>query len=74
MTKVSIVGAAGTVGAAAGYNLALRDVVDELVFVDMTRKTRQSGRRPTPTTVSRTTRTRRSGRVTTRRPPARTWS
>jgi malate dehydrogenase len=35
MTKVSIVGAAGTVGAAAGYNLALRDVVDELVFVDI---------------------------------------
>jgi len=35
MTKVSIVGAAGTVGAAAGYSLALRDVVDELVFVDI---------------------------------------
>jgi malate dehydrogenase len=35
MTKVSIVGAAGTVGAAAGYNLALRDVTDELVFVDI---------------------------------------
>ncbi|WP_415379562.1 malate dehydrogenase [Halosimplex sp. TS25] len=35
MTKVSIVGAAGTVGAAAGYNLALRDIVDELVFVDI---------------------------------------
>ncbi|QLC33408.1 malate dehydrogenase [Halarchaeum sp. CBA1220] len=35
MSKVSIVGAAGTVGAAAGYNLALRDVVDELVFVDI---------------------------------------
>ncbi|WP_435126251.1 malate dehydrogenase [Halobaculum sp. D14] len=35
MTKVSIVGAAGTVGAAAGYNLALRDVADELVFVDI---------------------------------------
>lgn len=30
-----MVGAAGTVGAAAGYNLALRDVVDELVFVDI---------------------------------------
>ncbi|MFB6242652.1 MAG: malate dehydrogenase [Halobaculum sp.] len=38
MTKVSIVGAAGTVGAAAGYNLALRDVVDELVFVDIPEK------------------------------------
>jgi len=38
MTKVSIVGAAGTVGAAAGYNLALRDVVDELVFVDIPSK------------------------------------
>ncbi|ESP89544.1 malate dehydrogenase [Candidatus Halobonum tyrrellensis] len=35
MTKISIVGAAGTVGAAAGYNLALRDVADELVFVDI---------------------------------------
>ena len=35
MTKVSIVGAAGTVGAAAGYSLALRDIVDELVFVDI---------------------------------------
>ena len=35
MAKVSIVGGAGTVGAAAGYNLALRDVVDELVFVDI---------------------------------------
>jgi len=35
MSKVSIIGAAGTVGAAAGYNLALRDVVDELVFVDI---------------------------------------
>jgi malate dehydrogenase len=34
-TKVSVVGAAGTVGAAAGYSLALRDVVDELVFVDI---------------------------------------
>jgi len=35
MTKVSVVGAAGTVGAAAGYSLALRDVVDELVYVDI---------------------------------------
>ena len=35
MTKVSVIGAAGTVGAAAGYNLALRDVVDDLVFVDI---------------------------------------
>ena len=35
MTKVSIVGAAGTVGAAAGYNLALRDIADELVYVDI---------------------------------------
>ncbi|PSP28189.1 malate dehydrogenase, partial [Halobacteriales archaeon QH_2_65_14] len=35
MTKVSIVGAAGTVGAAAGYSIALGDVVDELVFVDI---------------------------------------
>jgi len=38
MAKVSIVGAAGTVGAATGYNLALRDVVDELVFVDIPKK------------------------------------
>jgi malate dehydrogenase len=35
MAKVSVIGAAGTVGAAAGYNIALRDVVDELVFVDI---------------------------------------
>ncbi|MFB6354418.1 MAG: malate dehydrogenase [Halobacteriales archaeon] len=35
MAKVSIIGAAGTVGAAAGYNLALRDVADELVYVDI---------------------------------------
>ena len=35
MTKVSIVGAAGTVGAAAGYNIALRGIADELVFVDI---------------------------------------
>ncbi|MCU4925914.1 malate dehydrogenase [Halobacteria archaeon AArc-dxtr1] len=35
MAKVSVVGAAGTVGAAAGYNIALRDVCDELVFVDI---------------------------------------
>ncbi|MEE6210691.1 malate dehydrogenase [Salarchaeum sp. III] len=38
MVKVSIVGAAGTVGAAAGYSLALRDIVDELVFVDIPEK------------------------------------
>ncbi|ELZ03135.1 malate dehydrogenase [Natrialba chahannaoensis JCM 10990] len=30
-----MVGAAGTVGAAAGYNIALRDIADELVFVDI---------------------------------------
>jgi len=35
MTKVSVVGAAGTVGAAAGYNIALRDICDELVYVDI---------------------------------------
>jgi len=35
MTKVSIIGAAGTVGAAAGYSIALRDIADELVFVDI---------------------------------------
>ena len=38
MTKVSVVGAAGTVGAAAAYSLALRDVVDELVLVDIPSK------------------------------------
>jgi malate dehydrogenase len=38
MTKVSVVGAAGTVGAAAGYNIALRDVADEVVFVDIPEK------------------------------------
>ncbi|WP_435068018.1 malate dehydrogenase [Haloplanus sp. C73] len=35
MTKVSVIGAAGTVGAAAGYNVALRDIADEVVFVDI---------------------------------------
>ncbi|MFP4590383.1 MAG: malate dehydrogenase [Halobacteriales archaeon] len=35
MTKVSIVGAAGTVGAATGFALAVRDVVDEIVLVDL---------------------------------------
>jgi malate dehydrogenase len=35
MTKVSVVGAAGTVGAAAAYNIALRDVADEIVLVDI---------------------------------------
>jgi len=35
MTKVSVIGAAGTVGAAAGYNIGLRDICDELVFVDI---------------------------------------
>ena len=38
MSKVSIIGAAGTVGAAAGYNIALRGVADELVFVDIPEK------------------------------------
>ncbi len=35
MTKVSVIGAAGTVGAATAYNLALRDLADELVLVDI---------------------------------------
>ena len=35
MTKLSVVGAAGTVGAAAGYTIALEDIVDEVVFVDI---------------------------------------
>ena len=35
MSKVSIVGAAGTVGAATGFALAVRDVVDEIVLVDL---------------------------------------
>jgi len=35
MAKVSIVGAAGTVGAAAGYTIALEDMADELVYVDI---------------------------------------
>ena len=38
MTKVSVVGAAGTVGAAAGYNVALRGVADEVVLVDIPSK------------------------------------
>jgi len=35
MSKVSVVGAAGTVGAAAGYEIARREVADEVVFVDV---------------------------------------
>ena len=35
MAKVSVIGAAGTVGAATAYNLALRDVADEIVLVDI---------------------------------------
>lgn len=35
MVKVSIVGAAGTVGAATAYSLAKRDTVDEIVMVDI---------------------------------------
>ncbi len=35
MAKVSVVGAAGTVGAAAAYNIALREVADEVVLVDI---------------------------------------
>jgi len=42
MAKVSIIGAAGTVGAAAGYNVALRGVADELVFVDIPEKEDES--------------------------------
>ena len=38
MTKISVVGAAGTVGAAAAYNIALRDLADELVLVDIPEK------------------------------------
>jgi malate dehydrogenase len=36
--KVSVVGAAGTVGAAAGYEIARRGVADEVVFVDIPEK------------------------------------
>ena len=35
MAKVSVIGAAGTVGAAAAYNIALREIADELVLVDI---------------------------------------
>ena len=35
MTKVSVVGAAGTVGAATGYSIARRDIADEVVLVDI---------------------------------------
>ncbi len=38
MSKVSIIGAAGTVGAAAGYAIAMRDIADEVVFVDIPEK------------------------------------
>lgn len=34
-TKAAVVGAAGTVGAAAGYEIALSDAVDELVYIDL---------------------------------------
>lgn len=37
-TKVSIVGGAGTVGAAAAYNIALRNVAEEVVLVDIPEK------------------------------------
>jgi len=37
-TKVSIVGAAGTVGAAAAYDIARRDVIDEICLVDIPEK------------------------------------
>ncbi|MDY6779977.1 MAG: malate dehydrogenase [Halobacteria archaeon] len=33
--KVSIVGAGGTVGAMAGYNIAIEDFADEVVYVDI---------------------------------------
>ena len=42
MVKVSVVGAAGTVGAAVGYSLALRDVADEVVFVDIPEKAEEA--------------------------------
>lgn len=35
MRKAAVVGAAGTVGAAAGYEIALSGVVDELVYIDL---------------------------------------
>jgi malate dehydrogenase len=38
-TKVSVVGAAGTVGAAAAYDIAKRDIVDEICLVDIPEKT-----------------------------------
>ncbi|MFB6107164.1 MAG: malate dehydrogenase [Halobacteriaceae archaeon] len=38
MSKVSVIGAAGTVGAAAAYNIALKDVADEVVLVDIPEK------------------------------------
>jgi malate dehydrogenase len=37
-TKVSVVGAAGTVGAAAAYDIAQRDIVDEICLVDIPEK------------------------------------
>jgi len=40
--KVSVVGAAGTVGAAAAYNIALRDVADEIVLVDIPEKAEEA--------------------------------
>jgi len=35
MVKAAVVGAAGTVGAAAGYEMALSGAVDELVYIDL---------------------------------------
>ncbi|MUV90901.1 malate dehydrogenase [Halapricum sp. CBA1109] len=37
-TKVSVIGAAGTVGAAAAYDIARRDIVDEICLVDIPEK------------------------------------
>ncbi|MFB6267450.1 MAG: malate dehydrogenase [Halodesulfurarchaeum sp.] len=35
MAKVSIIGAAGTLGSSAGYNIVMREIADEVVFVDL---------------------------------------
>ena len=38
MAKISIIGAAGTVGSSFGYHLAVQSIVDEIVYIDIPSK------------------------------------
>ena len=38
MSKISIIGAAGTVGSSFGYHLAVQAIADEIVYVDIPSK------------------------------------